>query len=285
MVNTFSYTNVFGEEISTASILSDMIAHLQTRVQKGESNLTDVNIGSETRNLFEANCQGIFRLLRENDAIGRMQSVRLANGGYLDDKGYEIGLLRKGGNYANGSVTFSISTPLQTDYVIFSGTSILNRVTGLRYILEDDATIRAGSTWTTGIVYAEGVGVEYNCPAHTLTAFDTEQSLRGDLTVDNDTAFENGDGTESDEDFRRRILNAMRGGNFGSWSYYQRICENIDGVHDVNFVKPEKLNAISPNRHTVINSDGETVQCNECTAVCVINENGAYLFIISPHSF
>lgn len=272
MVNTVSYTNVFGEEISTATILSEMIANLQTRVQKGESSLTDVNIGSELRNIFEANTEGIYRLLRENDAIGRMQSTRLATGGYLDDKGYEVGLLRKGGTYASGSVIFSISTPLQLDYTIYAGTIILNSQNGLRYILENDVTIKAGSTWATGIVYSEGVGIEYNCPAHVLTAFDTEQYLRGDLEVDNDSAFENGYGTESDDDFRKRILNAKRGGNFGSWAYYKRICENIDGVHDVNFVKPEKLNAIQPNRHTIINSENETVQCNDCTAVCVINE-------------
>lgn len=271
MVNTVSYTNIFGEEVSTATILSDMIANLQTRVQRGESNLTDVNIGSELRNVFETNCEGIFRLLRENDAIGKMQSVRLANGGYLDDKGYEVGLTRKGGNYANGSVTFSIATPLQIDYTILAGTRILNNKNGLRYILENDATIKAGSTWTTGLVYAEGTGAEYNCLAHTLTAFDTEQYLRGDLSVDNDYAFENGEGTESDNDFRNRILHAMRGGNFGSWGYYQRICENVEGVHDVAFVKPEKLNALEPNRHTIINSDNITVQCNDCTAVCVVN--------------
>lgn len=271
MVNTVSYTNIFGEEVSTATILSDMIANLQSKVQKGESSLTDVNIGSELRNLFEANSEGIFRLLRENDAIGRMQSVRLATGGYLDDKGYEVGLTRKGGNYANGSVIFSISTPLQIDYTIYAGTGILNSKTGLRYVLNDDVTIRAGSTWNSGIVYAEGTGAEYNCPAHTLTAFDTGQYLRGDLTVDNDYAFENGDGTESDDDFRKRILNAMRGGSFGSWAYYQRICEQIDGVHDVNFVKPETLNKDKP-RHFIVNSDDEVVVCNDCTAVCILNE-------------
>ena len=272
MVNTVSYyTNVQGEEVSTATVLSDMIANLQTRVQKGESNLTDVNIGSELRNVFEANSEGIFRLLRENDLIGRMLSVRQATGGYLDDRGYEVGLSRKDGKFSNGNVTFSIPTPLRVDYTIYAGTSILNSKTGYRYQLVNDATILAGDTWTTGLVQAEASGEEYNCKAHTLTAFETGQNLRSDLSVDNDSDFENGETVESDSDFRRRILNSMRGGSFGSWEYYRSICENTDGVHDVNFVKPETLNAISSGRHSILNSKNERVPCNSCTAVCVVN--------------
>ena len=272
MVNTISsYTNFFGEDVSTATLLSDMIADLQSRVQRGESSLTDVNIGSETRNLFESMSTAILRLLQENDAIGRMQSTRLATGGYLDDRGYENGLTRKNGNQANGTVTFKISTPLPIDYTIYAGTRILNSKNGLRYILDEDVTIEAGSTWNTGLVYGEGVGEEYNCPAHVLTAFDTEQYLRGDLEVDNDYAFENGFATESDDDFRSRILASQRGGSFGSWDYYRRICENVTGVHDVHFVMPTTLNAIAPKRHTVINSKNETIECNSCTAVCVVN--------------
>lgn len=272
MVNTVSYyTNVLGEQVSTATILSDMIANLQTRVQKGESNLTDVNIGSELRNVFEANCEGIYRVLRENDYIGRMLSVRQATGGYLDDRGYEVGLYRKNGRYSNGNVTFSIPSPLRVDYTIYAGTTLLNSKTGYRYILVNDATIIAGDTWTTGLVQAEATGEEYNCKAHTITAFETGQDIRNDLSVDNDSDFENGETVESDSDFRRRILNSMRGGNFGSWEYYHSICENVDGIHDVNFVKPEKLNAISSNRHSILNSNNEKVECNSCTAVCVVN--------------
>lgn len=272
MVNTVSYyTNVLGEQVSTATVLSDMIANLQTRVQKGESNLTDVNIGSELRNVFEANSEGIFRLLRENDLIGRMLSVRQATGGYLDDRGYEVGLYRKNGTYSNGTVTFSIPSPLRVDYTIFAGTTLLNSKTGYRYVLVGDATILAGDTWTTGLVQAEATGEEYNCKAHTITAFETGQDVRSDLSVDNDADFTNGETVESDIDFRRRVLNSMRGGTFGSWEYYRSICENVDGVHDVNFVKPEKLNAITSNRHTILNSNNAPVECNSCTAVCVVN--------------
>ena len=275
MANTVnSYTNVFGETVSTASIVSDMIADLQTRVNKGESRLTDVNVGSELRNIFEVNSNGIYRLLYENDALARQLFVKYATKGFLDDLGEPLGVYRRGGNRANGSVVIKISSPLSVNYTIYAGARILSKKTGNRYILEYDVTIPAGNTWATGTVVAEGYGAEYNCQAEELTAWDTEQLLRSDVTVTNDTAFTNGSYDEDDESYRRRILKAMRSGNFGSVPYYESNVESFTGVHDVQFIKPEKMNAIAPNRHTVLNSGNQTVQCNDCTAVCLVNAIG-----------
>ena len=275
MANTVnSYINVFGEEISTASILSDMIADLQTRVNAGESRLTDVNIGSELRNLFETNTTGIYRLLYENDALARNLFVKYATKGYLDDIGEPLGINRRGGNRANGEVIFRISSPLKIDYTIYAGTRILSNKTGNRYILNNNVTIPHGATFATGLVVAEGYGDEYNCKSGELTAFDTEQLLRSDITVINERPFENGSYDEDDESYRRRILKAMRSGNFGSKPYYEANCESFNGVHDVEFIRPETINAIQKNRHCVLNTNNQTVECNDCTGVCLVNGLG-----------
>lgn len=272
MANTVNkYVNVFGEEVSTASIVSDMIADLQTRVTAGESRLTDVNVGSELRNLLEVNSNGIYRLLYENDSLARMLFVKYATKGYLDDIGEPLGVTRRGGNRANGEVIFRISSPLSVDYTIYAGTRILSNKTGNRYILQDDVTIKHGNNYAYGMVVAEGYGDEFNCKAGELTAFDTEQLLRSDVTVINESDFENGDYDEDDESYRRRILKFMRSGQFGSVPYYESNVESFNTVHDVQFVKPEKINKIKPKRHCVLNTNNQTVECNDCTAVCLVN--------------
>lgn len=269
------YKNIFNETVTVATIVSDMISELNNRVASGESQLTDVNVGSELRNIYETSAVGIFRLLYENNALGRMLFLRYASNEFLDDLAYQVGLSRKNGTYAGGTVTFSIATVLNVDYIISSGTAILNRVTGNRYRLEDDVVIKAGTTWATGYVVAEGLGSAYNCGVGELTAFDVMQDLRGDIRVTNDFEITNGTDVESDNDFRNRIRNMFIGGNFGSMSYYEEICKNVDGVHDVKFIAPEVLNGIEQGRHSVLNSENNMVVCNDCTAVCVVNGNGS----------
>lgn len=275
MANTVNkYTNIFGEEVSTASIVSDMIADLQTRVNAGESRLTDVNVGSELRNVLEVASNGIYRYLYEQDAIARNFFVKYATKGFLDELGEPIGVIRKGGNRANGQVIFRISSPLSVDYTIYAGTRILSNKTGNRYILQDSVTIKHGYTYAYGLVVAEGYGDDFNCVSGELTAFDTEQLLRKDITVTNEYGFDNGSYDEDDESYRRRILKAMRSGSFGSKDYYEANVESFNGVHDVEFVKPEHINAIKKNRHCVLNTNNQTVECNDCTAVCLVNAVG-----------
>lgn len=274
MVNDANgYTNVYGDYITTTTLLTNQIANLQSRIDSGESKLTDINIGSELRNIFEATDEVGLQYLKENDALGRMHSVTQAVNTFLEDRAFEVGLNRKQGTAANGICTFSINTPSDVDYPIFRNTAVLSRINGNRYYLSEDIVIKAGDTWATGLVFAESLGEDYNCNAGDITAIDTSQGYRSDLSVYNDYAFSNGSDAETDDEFRVRILAAMKGGRFGSWQWYKTICEDITGVHDVKFVKPEHLNAIEPFRHSYINSDNQEVQCNDCTAVCIINGN------------
>lgn len=271
--NTYYISKLNGERISPASILAEELAALQEMVESGKSQLTDANVGSEIRNLLESMAYSQYSYRYDIDRFSLMFLVRYAEGGWLDDIGWQYGLSRKHGNRASGIVRFTISAPLNIDYVIPTGTRLLNKKTGNAYILTSDVTIPAGTTaiqTNTGLVIAEGIGTEYNCDAFTITVFDTEQDLRTDLSVTNLQPFDTGADEETDDSFRSRILEFIRGGKFGSLEYYKTLCETIDGVHDVNFVAPEVLNNIEPGRHT-IKINNETKICNNCTAVCAVN--------------
>ena len=270
---TYYISRITGERISPASILAEELAALQEMVESGKSQLTDANVGSEIRNLLESMAYSQYSYQYDLDRFSLMLLIRYAEGEWLDDLAWQYGLIRKKGNRASGIVRFSISAPLTSDYIIPMGTRLLNKNTGNAYVLTSDISIPAGSTsvqTNTGLVIAEGIGTEYNCDAYTITVFDTEQDLRTDLQVTNLQPFNTGEGEENDEQFRNRILAYIRGGKFGSLSYYESLCMEIDGVHDVNFVAPEVLNSIETGRHTIkINNTTQT--CNDCTAVCVVN--------------
>lgn len=272
MANDRNYfiSKITGERISPAVLVEKMIEHLQELVDSGESQITDVNVGSEIRNILESMAMSMYTYDYDLMRYGEMTLVRYAEGGWLDDIGWGYGIERKSASRSYGYVTFSIKTPLSMDYTIPEGTRLLNRKTGYTYVTTDDATISVGETTVTAYAVAVIPGEESNCATGTITAFDVEQRLRTDLRVVNHTPFVGGANQENDESYRDRILKFLRGGNFGSLPYYVSICKNITGVHDVVFIDPRKLNAIEPLRHTH-NINGVEHECNECTAVCIVN--------------
>lgn len=267
---TYYTSKLTGERVSPASILAEELNALKEKVESGESSLTDANVGSEIRNLLESMANSQYQYRYELDRLSLMYLIRYAEGGWLDDIAWQYGLTRKKGTRASGYCVFTVSTPLTTDFTIPEGTCVLNHKTGNAYYLNVDVTIPAGSIDTTGLCISEYIGSAYNCDAYTITVFDTEYLLRNDLTVTNLQPFENGEDEETDDEFRTRILDYIRGGKFGSIEYYKSLCESIDDVHDVNFVAPEVLNNIETGRHT-ITINGNATECNDCTGVCVVN--------------
>lgn len=269
-----NYTSkITGKTVSPSTIVSEELNALQTLVDKGETSITDANVGSEVRNLLESMAYSQYQYRFELDKLAEMVLVRYATGEWLDDIGYAYGVQRKKGNQASGIVTFTISTPRTTDLTIPAGTMLIS-TKGLNYRVSADTTIPASTTsnqTNTANVVAVAEGEDYNCDAKTINAFDTEQTFPKDVQVTNLSPFENGTGTEDDDSYRTRIFNKMRGGWFGSVGYYRNlIVSNVDNVHDVNFVAPEMLNAIESGRHT-IKVNNTLKECNDCTAVCVVN--------------
>lgn len=269
--NSSFVSKLTGETVSPATILSLQLAHLQEIVARGDSVLTDANVGSELRNLLESIDIAFYQNMFEINEYGEQLFLRYATGNWLDEKAYDYGYTRRMGERASGNVTFTLSTPPVSDYTIIQGTQLLNKNSGLNYILVDNVTFSVGDTTATGFVIAEGTGTEYNCEANTITVFDTEQELRSDLKVTNMSSFINGEDIESDAAFRIRITEGLRGGNFGSLQYYKSLCSEIDNVHDVAFLDPIELNNKYGQGRHVHNINGVSRTCNDCYAVCIVN--------------
>lgn len=263
------YVNIDGKTISPSSILAEMIEVLREKLENGDTRLTDVNEGSEVRNLLETMAYSMYRYCYENEKLAKQSLLKYAEGDWLDDIGYMVGLTRKGSVQAYGDVRFTIAVPLDTDYTIPDGITILSRTTGLSYTLNAPngyIEIKAGETQCTGQVIAEDGGSAYNADAHTLTVFDSGITLRHDLSVTNDYAFTTGVSYEDDASFRKRILKKLQGDTFGSRSYYESLVLDISGVRAVNIVPPTTLNNNDGVRHLC-----NGVVCNSCHDVVVVD--------------
>ena len=108
---TNNYTSkITGQTISPAYLVEQMIANHQQLVEDGKSRITDFNVGSEVRNLLEAFANSNYLYLYELDQYGQQLLIKYAQNEWLDLRGWELGLNRKGGTKSTGYVTFSIST-------------------------------------------------------------------------------------------------------------------------------------------------------------------------------
>ena len=231
-IEDIPFYTVMGEEISRNILVEKMIQYYQLKLKANETQITDFNDGSEIRTLLEAIAVDIYALMEELDETCKINFVETAYGEWLDKHGANplIKLPRETGERAKGYVTFTMPSNQNSELIIPQGTVINSTYNDLQYYTIADNSINVGENST--IAYAECLteGLDGNCPAHTLT--EVETNIRG-LTVTNEGAFTGGLDYETDDEYRRRLLEYVRKDDFGSRAYYERLGENVDGVHDV----------------------------------------------------
>ena len=232
-----SFFNTNGDEVKLSNIVEQMINFYGLKLEVGETVITDFNEGSEIRNLLEAFGIGIYALLEEQHEATRIAFISTSYGTWLDKIGELpfINLPRGTGSVATGSVTFTISSTLTEDYVIPDGT-ILMATNGIEFTTVNDTTIYTGDTTATGIVECLTVGSDGNVPSGSLTTILDESIDTSFVTVTNASAMELGEDYEEDDDYRNRLLENVQSEGFGTAEYYKKLCERVDGVHDVILV-------------------------------------------------
>lgn len=215
-----------------------MIDFYQLKLGVGETRVTDFNEGSEIRNLLESFAVDLYTLLEETDNVAKECFVETASGEWLDKHGSNplLGLPRELGAVANGYVTFTIPAATTSDVVVPTDTVLVSEGTGLQFVTLSDTIISVGDTTATGYVECLTVGVDGNVDANDLTLFEDDTDLYNGLTVTNALAFTGGLDYEEDDEYRERLLNYLRKDDFGSVGYYETLCNNVSGVHDVLLV-------------------------------------------------
>lgn len=260
-IDDVSFLTINGEEISRSILVQQMIDFYQQKLVLGDTKITDFNEGSEIRNLLESFAVDIYTLMEEVDDVSRICFVETADGEWLDKHGANplIALPRESGEMGSGTVTFTIPETTTSEVVIPIDTVLVSEETGLQFVTLADTIISVGETTATASVECLTEGTDGNAESGTITLIEDSNSLYNGLTVTNEESFTGGIDYEEDEEYRERLLAYIRKDDFGSIGYYENLCNNIDGVHDVllidypNYTKKILVNGnIKPTPTSVI---------------------------------
>ena len=231
-----SFTTVAGEEISRATIVQESIDFYNEKYP--DVQITDFNEGSVIRNIIESLAVEIFHLMQVDNDINKRAFISTCTGNYLDLHGADINTLRSMGKEAWGVVTFSIPSTETFEITIPSNTVLVSSETGLQFITINDAYIGVGDTSVDVACRSVVVGANCNAAAGTINTFYSTKPY-STLAVTNAEALTGGADSETDDEYRARLLKLKGQDNFGSIEYYNSLGNNIDGVHDVLIVDSE----------------------------------------------
>lgn len=279
-IDDISFYNLIGEEITRTGIVEQMINYYMLKLEAGETRVTDFNEGSEIRNLLEAFAVDLYMLLEEQNELTSIGFIDSADGEWLDKHGANpfIKLPRDTGSESVGFVTFSIPEAEATDTTISEGTIVVSD-DGLQYVTDADCTIFAGDTSNEVSITCLTTGLDGNVNAGEINTIDDEDFTLTNVTVVNTDATVNGTDYEEDEEYRERLLAYIRQDDFGSVDYYTRLCEEVDGVHDVILV----TGTSGYTRNVLVNGDVKPASssiCSDVLEVLSLPEN-----IVVGHSF
>lgn len=232
------FYDINGYEVSRTNLVQQMIDYYNSKLELGETKITDFNEGSEIRNLLEAIAVDVYNLMEDQQDLTTIAFVNTAWGEWLDMHGANpfINLPRETGTESTGYVTFSIPAVVTSDVVIPEGTVVVSADTGLDYVTDSEVIIPVGETSILCSVTCMTVGEDGNAEADTITLIEDDYINVPGLSVNNDEVFTGGTDFEEDDDYRERLLSYLQRDDFGSVGYYENLGNNVDGVHDVHLV-------------------------------------------------
>jgi len=220
--------------------------------------LTDTEIknfspGSIARSLLEIGSSELVSLSEYLDSRFVQSMITTATGEFLDQIGKLFLLDRSSSNYPLGEVKFTIDpasgktvSDLKTmiyddtgvvleDIVIPALTKIEDTDGTYEYKTTDDIVLTDdGVTVSALSVY---LGAAANAPSGVLTVWNNSDLnyvvIRDLILVSNPTPITTGADTESDNNFRYRIINAMKGAEKANLTAIRLACLSVPGVSDV----------------------------------------------------
>jgi len=166
--------------------------------------LSDQNVGSMTRTLAEAFSRELSVLRKQLEMVYQSGFVDTAEGPALDMVVALLGVSRKKGNYAVGSVRFFRDTPAPADIFIPDGTRVSTAVNPpVSFVTSVSKTLRRGQLAVECDISAETSGSGGVVAAKTISV--VNQPILGINSVINDAPTVLGGATETDAELRARV--------------------------------------------------------------------------------
>lgn len=180
---------------------------------------------------LQAAAAQIMSLYHYGDYIFRQAFPQTAQEENLDRHGALRGVLRQEAQKAIGVLRFSVSRALSVPLGIETGTVCFNGE-GTTFETVEDGLLLAGSTYVDVKAEAVEAGTRGNVVAGSITGMQTMPD--GIETVTNPQRFTGGRERETDEAYRKRILEACMGlSNGANSAYYRKLAQSVDGIDEV----------------------------------------------------
>ena len=151
-----------------------------------------------------------------------------ATGEYLDRHAQLRGISRNVATCATGKLRFGVSTAVNGDLAVKSGTVCMTK-DGVRFATTDDAVLKAGALYVDVPAMALEPGRKGNAGISTVTIMAAIPV--GIKACTNPEAFSGGEDEENDEGLRRRLLDSYRRlPNGANAAYYEQTAMSFPGV-------------------------------------------------------
>lgn len=271
-----SFYTVTGEEINRTILMQQKIDFFNKKYPTAY--LTDFNEGSVVRNFLESLSVDTFNIMRVDNDVDRCAFISTAQGNYLDLHGKDMSAPRDMGSQAWGTVLFSIPAVESFNIDIPEGTLLVSSETGLQFVTTMDSVINVGELNVECPVRSVVVGENNNAKHDTVNTFYDVKPYNA-LTVTNPTVFTGGKDSETDDEYRERLLYLKQRDNFGSREWYTGLGMNVKGVHDVLIVP-------STNNYTgkvLVNANNKPVPAD--VLALVVSQYSNELNLVFNHSF
>ena len=275
-----SFYNTNGDEIFLSNIVNQMINYYDLKLEVGETRVTDFNEGSEIRNLLEAFAVGIYALLEEQHEATRIAFIHSSYGSWLDRLGELpfINLPRIEAENSIGTVTFTLATAQENEFVIPEGTIVRCSSNDVDFVTAYDSSIVAGDLSVDVAVECTIDGVIGNVGSGEIDTVINDELNTDLISVTNNDPFTNGADYEDDDFYRQRLLDNVQQDGFGTIGYYKRLGEDISGVHDVKLV-----DSLGYTKQVLVN--GDVKPCPDGTVLDVLTEFSNLDNIVLGHKF
>ncbi|UEL47361.1 baseplate J/gp47 family protein [Terrisporobacter hibernicus] len=207
---------------------------IKERILDNNTSDVDKSEGSFTHDMIAPIATEFARTYIEFENMLKVMFVEDAYDEYLDKKAGELGMKRKLGNKAQGTVR--VYAP---DNTLIPRNATIVTDEGLVFLVYRQVYIK--SEYVDVLVEAENVGEDYNIQANmswNTTISDTENNTIEVESIVNDNNFTGGVEIESDDDFRERIFQqAQNPSTSGNSQDYINWCKEIDSIENVT-VRP-----------------------------------------------
>lgn len=198
---------------------------LETFAEKTSYNLSD---SSDLAVRLYASAAQISALYAQIDYVKKQCFPQTASGIYLDYHAEMRAIERTEATKATGTIRFALSSALERDVEIPSGTVCMTEA-GTSFATVEGAVIAAGSFYADATAQAEYAGTSGNVAAGTVTRMPSAPAYVSACV--NQLAFTGGAEEEDDETLRSRIRGSYSHlANGANAEYYRQAALNHDGV-------------------------------------------------------